>query len=199
MFYADWKFLSDNEMTSQEVYIAIFEQRLQEGFIFISSFNKMKFNTVHFIKIVESKKTKHYNKVQDSQFLSKRKNSMHSVSSAKVGLRDARRNLKNRNIVRLSHKLLSNDHPIIEQTANKWKKLEEEAQSKSIVLQYIMKFDQAFHKSNKGKFCLRSLLLMEKEACFFLFKKKTIDQDTKFKNMARRGSIHSNISQYLHS
>ena len=94
MSFADWKFISDNEKTSQEVYVAIFQQRLDEGFIFLSSFNKMKYNTVQFVKILEGRKTKYYNHAAVDGAFSARKDSFHSMSSAKVGLIDARRSFR---------------------------------------------------------------------------------------------------------
>jgi len=61
MFQTSWKFISDNFKTSKEVYVSKFQQRLDEGFIFVSSFNKMNFNASRFVKILPARKTKYFN------------------------------------------------------------------------------------------------------------------------------------------
>jgi hypothetical protein len=53
MFSSDWQFISDNHLTSKEVFMSIFKQRIDEGFVFISPFKPIhNVNTSHFIKII---------------------------------------------------------------------------------------------------------------------------------------------------
>jgi len=54
----------------------------------------MNFNSAHFVKIIEGRKTKFYNYEDFSTGARNRKYSMNSISSAKVGLKDARHNLR---------------------------------------------------------------------------------------------------------
>jgi hypothetical protein len=40
MFNSDWEFTSNNNITSQEIFNAIFQERIEEGFVFINTFNR---------------------------------------------------------------------------------------------------------------------------------------------------------------